>query len=153
VRKRKKDYHKSGLPLTSLDRKTLPVTSIPENRIHFRFDYFDSEHSHFKDSQFTNEWPNKLLNRLKHFQQLTVTYFKTDIPFRQSQYIHPINWDETHLNGFGIHQGVEYDEDAWQFGLSKATGRIHGFFINNLFYIVWLDPEHKLFKYKDPANN
>ena len=35
---------------------------------------------------------------------------------------------------------------AWQFQLSaNEHGRVHGFFIGNIFYIIWLDQDHKLY--------
>ncbi|QXE21583.1 hypothetical protein B6N60_00260 [Richelia sinica FACHB-800] len=34
----------------------------------------------------------------------------------------------------------------YQFQLSSNEyGRVHGFFIENVFYIVWLDPDHLLY--------
>jgi hypothetical protein len=30
----------------------------------------------------------------------------------------------------------------------KAHGRVHGFLIDEIFYIVWLDPEHLLYPAK-----
>ena len=50
-------------------------------------------------------------------------------------------------NGFGIPGNDELDEDAWQFSLSQeAHGRVHGYFVGNIFFIVWLDPDHNLYK-------
>lgn len=145
---------KKRLPKTPDKKAPLPITSIiSEDKIHFRFDYFDAEHHLFKDSYFPCKWVTALLRRLKELQRYTLGYFKTDTRFRKSQYVHPIKWETANLNSFSIHNREEFDEDAWQFGLSKTTGRVHGFFIGNLFYIVWLDPEHKLNKYKDPAGN
>ncbi|MFH1030224.1 MAG: hypothetical protein V1770_03125 [bacterium] len=52
-------------------------------------------------------------------------------------------------NGFGIPGNDELDEDAWQFSLnSNEHGRIHGYFVGSIFFIVWLDPEHNLYKNK-----
>lgn len=35
----------------------------------------------------------------------------------------------------------------WQFSLSvNEHGRVHGILIDNVFYVVWLDPEHSLYK-------
>ncbi|HDZ68887.1 MAG TPA: hypothetical protein ENH43_00500 [Phycisphaerales bacterium] len=71
--------------------------------------------------------------------------------FRKTQYVHPINWDNAKLDSFGIQQASpDLDEDAWQFGISKDNGRVHGFFIEDFFYIVWIDPEHRLTKYWTP---
>lgn len=154
MHKQKKNYKNKRLPTTSTAVKTLPITSIiTEDKIHFRFDHFDAEHSHFKNSNFPCEWACALLRRLKDLQHCTVDYFKKDMGFRITLNVHPIEWTKANLHTFGIHNGEEFDDDAWQFGLSKATGRVHGFFINNLFYIVWLDPEHRLYKYKNPTDN
>lgn len=128
----------------------LKTTSIKDSCIHFRFDHFDGDNSFFDGSIFDRDWAKKLLKRLKAFQRVTIGKFKTDMAFRQSQYVHDIKWDSANLDSFSIYQGQEYDEDAWQFGLSKSKGRIHGFFIGDSFYIVWLDPEHRLFEYKKP---
>lgn len=146
-----KNRKKNPLPITPSPSPRLPVTSIKDECLRFRFDYFDAKHSHFDGSIFDNDWAKNLLNRLKAFQNVTVSQFKKCMQFRQSQYVHEINWDEAKVNSFGIRNGKEYDDDdAWQFGLSKTNGRIHGFFIGTLFYIVWLDPEHRLFKYQKP---
>ena len=48
--------------------------------------------------------------------------------------------------GFGINHWEEYDDDAWQFSLSvNEHGRVHGFLIENVFYVVWFDPQHQLY--------
>lgn len=144
---------KRKLTTSEIPPPPLKTTPIQKGYIHFRFDHFDGEHPFFKDSAFDSSWPVKLLTRLKAFQRVAIEQFKTCMAFRQSQYVHEIEWDSTNLDSFNIHQGQEYDEDAWQFGLSKAKGRIHGFFIGDFFYIVWLDPEHRLFDFKNPADN
>lgn len=34
----------------------------------------------------------------------------------------------------------------WQFSLSSnENGRVHGLLIDDIFYVVWLDPDHKLY--------
>ncbi len=36
--------------------------------------------------------------------------------------------------------------DAWQFQIeTNKYGRIHGIFIDDVFFIVWLDPNHRLY--------
>lgn len=62
---------------------------------------------------------------------------------------HQINFKENKIteNGFGIPGNEELDEDAWQFALSaNEHGRVHGYFVGNIFFIVWLDPEHNLYR-------
>ena len=129
----------------------IKITSIKEGNIHFRFDYFDAAHTHFDGSKADFDWTRDMLTRLKHLQNTTVDQFKKDLAYRRSQYIHPINWDDANLDSFGIQNASpDLDEDAWQFAISKANGRVHGFFIGDFFYIVWIDPEHRLCDYRTP---
>ena len=38
------------------------------------------------------------------------------------------------------HEQLEY----WQFRINKGSGRVIGVKIDNIFYVVWLDPYHNL---------
>jgi hypothetical protein len=52
----------------------------------------------------------------------------------------------TEPNGFGIPKEDELLNVSYQFQTSaNEYGRVHGFFSENVFYIVWLDPEHNLY--------
>jgi hypothetical protein len=45
-----------------------------------------------------------------------------------------------------LRQGiVEIDTTERNLVSANEYGRVHGFFIGNVFYIVWLDPDHKLY--------
>lgn len=35
--------------------------------------------------------------------------------------------------------------DMWQIRISISKGGIHGLLIDNIFYVVWLDPQHNLY--------
>lgn len=36
--------------------------------------------------------------------------------------------------------------EPYQFSLSShVNGRVHGFFLDHVFHIVWLDPNHRLY--------
>ncbi len=59
---------------------------------------------------------------------------------------HPIRWEETSEDSFGIPNEEEIVDAPYQFEISaKRHGRIHGFFIDSVFYIRWLDPDHNLY--------
>ena len=40
-------------------------------------------------------------------------------------------------------------EDMWQIRISLSKGGIHGVFFENIFYVIWFDPQHNLY----PDNN
>ncbi|MDJ0676493.1 MAG: hypothetical protein QNJ36_14115 [Calothrix sp. MO_167.B42] len=59
---------------------------------------------------------------------------------------HPINWEHTSENCFGLPDEEQLVDTPYQFSLSSNEhGRVHGFFIDEVFYIVWLDPQHLLY--------
>jgi hypothetical protein len=50
------------------------------------------------------------------------------------------------VRGFGIPGQTEVDRKGWQFSLSaNEHGRVHGFLVENVFFIRWLDPDHNLY--------
>jgi hypothetical protein len=59
---------------------------------------------------------------------------------------HFIDWDECTEDSFDL-KDEKIAELPYQFGLNnKDLGRVHGFFIENTFYIRWFDPKHRLYK-------
>lgn len=58
---------------------------------------------------------------------------------------HPIKWPETtEKNGFaGLNKQMQQVQ-PWQLKIQKA-GRIHGAFVDTVFYVVWIDPKHALY--------
>lgn len=40
-------------------------------------------------------------------------------------------------------------EELWQIRISLSKGGIHGMFVRNIFYIIWLDPQHNLYPDKN----
>ncbi|QKQ77934.1 hypothetical protein FBB35_25410 [Nostoc sp. TCL240-02] len=63
---------------------------------------------------------------------------------------HPIKWEDTREKAFGLPNEEQLVDIPYQFSISSNEhGRVHGFFIDEIFYIVWLDPDHLLY----PAKN
>jgi hypothetical protein len=60
---------------------------------------------------------------------------------------HLIAWDRTtEPEGFNNLPAQLEDVEPWQFEVSaNEHGRVHGFFIGDVFHVVWVDPDHKLY--------
>jgi len=57
----------------------------------------------------------------------------------------PIDFDREDVSETGFGLGGDVDEQAFEFNVSvNKHGRVHGYFVENIFYIVWLDPQHSL---------
>jgi hypothetical protein len=87
-----------------------------------------------------------LLARLRDLSALRIEEFQSS-PSRTLR-IHRIDFTDRRVteNGFGIPGTPEADTKGWQFALSaNEHGRVHGFLIDDTFFVRWLDPEHNLY--------
>jgi hypothetical protein len=109
--------------------------------ISFSFKYFDGC---LDDYPCYERYWQTFTDRLKALSGMTVLELTTNRS--KALRCHPINWETTSRNGFGIPNEDQIVDTPYQFSLSSNEhGRIHGFFIDNLFYVVWLDPTHQLY--------
>ena len=127
--------------------KSGATAAVLDDLLRFSFKFYDPDHVEFHCKDREVEYFQKLLERIKELSRERVsslTNRKADRTLR----FHPIDFGEERVSqlGFGIGGWEEYNDDAWQFSLSKTeNGRVHGFLIENVFYIVWLDPRHRLY--------
>ena len=138
----------------------IPITDITkkDKKFHISFEYLDSDNKKYSMDLVSNsrekiQFYNDLLKKINEYSKLD--NFKLDIRGRYSDtnHIHPINWRDdrireksfTCLNSSLMEQ---IKDDCWQLGINNQGFRIHGFFIENIFYIVWLDPKHNLYNMK-----
>ncbi|MDZ8257764.1 hypothetical protein [Nostoc sp. ChiQUE01b] len=63
---------------------------------------------------------------------------------------HPIKWEDISERAFGLPNEEQLVDIPYQFSISSNKhGRVHGFFLDEIFYIVWLDPNHLLYAAKN----
>lgn len=124
----------------------IPPPRVPKSKnIQFSFMFYDPNHDTSKKTTFVKKYPKIFVAKLKELEDWTVEKF---VHFRDKNYhIHSIDWKDTSVKYTGFNLASEYDECAWQFSISGSNkyGRVTGFLIANVFYVVWLDPEHKVY--------
>jgi hypothetical protein len=87
----------------------------------------------------------KLLERLRDLCLLK------DIEFRTSRSSsinsHQIDWSTTsEPDGFTTLNQQLREVPAWQFEITRNEhGRVHGFLLEDTFFVVWFDPDHELY--------
>ena len=91
-----------------------------------------------------SEYLIALLERLRDVSSLNATEL---ISNRSSALrCHSVKWSDTTESCFGFPGEEQLVDTPYQFSISSNQyGRVHGFFIEEVFYIVWLDPDHKLY--------
>lgn len=101
--------------------------------------------------QYNNEFNKKMQEYAQHedFKK----YIRENGRYRDRNHIHFIDWKDNRIKEScftNLQQDLmeQIKDDCWQLGINNQGFRIHGFFIDNVFYIVWLDPMHNLYHRK-----
>jgi hypothetical protein len=123
-----------------------PIQPVMPKGSSFSFPYLQNDNQKFLFNDKDFRYFESLLLRLRDLSKLTVSEIINNRS--KSLRCHLITWTETtEPNGFGIPNEEQIVSSAYQFQISSNEhGRVHGFFIENVFYIVWLDPNHNLYQ-------
>lgn len=113
--------------------------------LHFSFKYLNINHNKFCIKNCNTNYFLKVIYRFKDLSTWSIQQFTNSSS--KTLRAHPINWDETtEKNGFSHLNETFQDLPAYQFSISaNEYGRIHGFIIDSVFFVVWFDPSHKLY--------
>jgi hypothetical protein len=127
-----------------------PLEDEESRRISFSFVHVTDNDADFSVRYAKNPgYVEKLIARLKRFSDLENRHLNAN----KDGHTHPIDWGKTSKKGFGF-KGLKTQYDGyepWQISIEEGIrghqgcGRIHGFFIGNIFYVRWFDPGHKLY--------
>jgi len=133
----------------------IPDVVVPpdDQPLRFSFKYLDTTSAKFSVTSAEPDYHAALLCCIKHFCGWTVDRF-CDQNNQENRHI--IVFSETsEISGFSSavpEEQLQYSE-SWQFAVDvKTLWRVHGFIIEDTFYIVWLDPQHALYPYIFPEN-
>jgi hypothetical protein len=140
-KKPKKADIRSDRSSSRIDRQDV---TLPEG-ISFSFRYYQDDRDKFSIGGRDAIYLASLLRRLRDLSQLNAKEVINDRS--KSLRCHGIVWQNTtEPNGFGIPNEAMLVNVPYQFQISaNEYGRVHGFFSENVFYIVWLDPDHNLY--------
>jgi len=113
----------------------------PVREVVFGFKYLDITDKYTvrnKDSEYLL----LMLNRWKEISRLQRSeLFQAGKSWR----CHTHDWSKTkEKDGFKNLPRHLRDYEGVQIGLGMKKGRVHGFFIQNVFNVVWLDPDHQV---------
>ena len=122
---------------------TLPYdgNAVTDKSFAFSFSCFDRTHDYFNlgdnssDRTISGKWFLDLFDCLREVCRKPIPELK------HSMYdLHPVDWKNANVHMPESSEQLDYQ----QFRINKGRGRVIGFKIDNLFYIVWLDPHHNL---------
>ena len=115
--------------------------AITEKSFAFSFACYDRSHKLFNlgdatpDGVVSGKWFLDMLDCLKAVSNKKISELRGG-PYD----LHPVDWANANASAPNGFEHLEY----WQFRINKSRGRVIGFKIDNVFYIVWFDPHHNL---------
>ncbi|HDR8486316.1 TPA: hypothetical protein QC445_003127 [Bacillus cereus] len=116
------------------------------DHIKFSFTYFDRDTQLFNCSGTNFDWFVCLVDHLKEVSKLTKKEFLFDKKYFNHYEPHQHAWDKVkHSYPMPPQYFEQIKDECWQFRLASSNGRVHGFVIGNVFYVVWLDPHHNFY--------
>lgn len=124
-----------------------------ENRVVISLKYLDLNNSKFCIDNHNSNYFKCVLNRLKDISTMDMNELMGNRS--SSLKFNSINFDRTDVteDSFGITNENEIVDNPRELEISRNQhGRVHGFCIDNVFYIRWLDPEHNLCNSKNYKN-
>lgn len=133
-------------------QKLQPSSKIDSNKgflhkkreVIFSYKYLDTSHTKFKIDQLKGDYFRNLIDRLKSLSTMTPDEMRQS--GSKTLRSHTIKWEDVSEDGFGIPNEEEIVSNPWQFSISgNQYGRVHGFWIDDTFYIRWLDFNHQLY--------
>ncbi|MGB3515574.1 MAG: hypothetical protein WBA43_03905 [Elainellaceae cyanobacterium] len=140
-----KKIKKTKVPKPSVSG--IESTKLKPQGISFSFKYYQNDHHKFSCSEKAATYWLTLIDRLKAISGLS----NKELLANRSSALrcHPIRWEDTSEYGFGLPNEEQLVDIPYQFSVSSNEhGRVHGFLIDEVFYVVWLDPEHLLYPAK-----
>ena len=142
--KRKRKRRDAALSQTS----RIPSVKLPldDQPLSFSFKHLDSDNAKFLLDSCDAAFYRALIEKIKDYSSWTIEQFCDENGNDRRHRIHFPETSEPKGFSFLANEQLESSE-IWQFCLDPMKEwRVHGFIIYNTFFIVWLDPGHRLFK-------
>lgn len=120
-----------------------------EENVNFSWHFFDRSHEYFNCGSADIKWFLSLIDTLKNVSQIRMKDFLQES--RKPLRVHAHDWSRV-IAKYPLNQNYfdEISTYALRFSVSTGRGRVHGFHIFNVFYIVWLDPLHNMYPENRP---
>lgn len=120
-------------------------TVLPDSKLRFSFELFDPTDAEMCPASFKDGYTQTLMQRLRDLSSWSVNTF-CGKP-HQSVRNHQHDWTKTSRPAGFAHLNDHYKAlPGWQFCLSaNEHGRVHGLIMDDTFFVIWLDQDHKLY--------
>lgn len=133
-------------PRAKAPRREHTTRGIPDNLLRFSFRFWEStrKFGHGRNAD-ASSYLHQLLQRFQTLSSLQVKEFRSSKG--KALRAHRHEWARTtQTEGFSGLATEWEGYEAWQFQVTaNQHGRVHGILIDEVFYVIWLDPDHRLY--------
>lgn len=112
-----------------------------QQKINLSFDFFDRENELFNMGETEKEWFIDLMDTFKILTGIT----KKQLFGEYKEKFKPHPYKEVEKLNYNNEMLTNPQYEAWQLRISKSKGRLHGFFVENTYYIIYLDRWHNMY--------
>lgn len=115
---------------------------VESRKVYFSFESLE-RNEYFNLDGTCQKWASDLFDTMQKASRITMkeihagTYSGKTSPFR-------IHRHENANPPCDVPKNISL-EDLWQIRISLSKGGIHGLFVDNVFYVLWLDPQHNMY--------
>ena len=115
-------------------------TRVPVRTINFSFECITLSGDTFAFESISDQLLRECVKRMQYYGTIEPRHL------RREQHCHPMDWSDARLarRGFTHLDEEKQSYPAWQLNIA-GPARMHGFFYENTFYIVWFDCNHELY--------
>jgi hypothetical protein len=134
-----------------LDRNKPETNRVPQidkrmkyaDYLSFSFIHLNLDHSQYNVEGKDDKYFLKLIARFSDLCSMPAEELHASKS--KSLRFHPFDWEQATEKCFGIPDEDQIVDKPMEFSISaNKYGRVMGFCVGNIFYIVWFDPEHRL---------
>lgn len=113
-------------------------------KIKLSFEFLDTQNKLFRLGGVENEWYADLIDELKMLTNITKKQLFGE--YKKKYKPHP--YTNTALLNYKDKYLINPQYEAIQLRLDKSSGRLHGFFVGNVYYVRFLDRWHNMYEAK-----
>ena len=137
---------KKKIPAIIAPGGAIPTPALRPQKVRFSFEFLDFTNDKFHHSRCADGYFEHFCERLKNVSSLVVTEFCRNHSYQRVLHSHAIDFGRTtERQGFLTVRPERWEGRAWQFSITvNEHGRVHGFIDGDVFYVVWIDPDHLL---------
>lgn len=116
----------------------------PDKKIKISFQFLNRDNKLFNIGEIEKEWFISLIDVLKLLSSIT----RKELKHQYKDKFHPHQYADKEKLNYKDEMLTNPQYEAYQLRLDKSSGRLHGFFVENTYYVIFIDRWHNMYNDK-----